>query len=343
MRFRFIDALRGIAALAVFFCHVREFGLPHGWLEWGQLGVPVFFVISGFVIAASNADQQLTANYIGRFVLRRSLRLDPPYWVTLLLVIAFISPMSPANTLANMFYLQRIFDRPLALSASWTLCQEVQLYLFYVLSMAAFQKLRGNALVTGLAAQGALAVVSVFTTRLDWNEFFIPYWYQFFAGVLAFWCVAGRVHWGVVVAFLALVSARLYADPAAVTVVLTAALMITLRQRMTSLGGSAVPQFFGRISYSLYLTHMPVHAVVCAHTEPGPLRGIVSVAACLLAASAMHYTVERAGLRWSARVAKTAPAPRPTQPLSGFAGGETPDAKSPEAPPIRAALARGAT
>ena len=62
-RFAFVDALRGLAALAVAFHHIFRYGpLPesalkivphfgHVLFQNGRMGVPVFFVISGFVIA----------------------------------------------------------------------------------------------------------------------------------------------------------------------------------------------------------------------------------------------------------------------------------------------------
>jgi hypothetical protein len=309
-RFRFIDALRGAAALAVLLSHLPGLGPVHEWLDYGQLGVPVFFVISGFVIAASNANQRLTAGYIGRFILRRSLRLDPPYWTMLFIMVALAMPVGPLDVLSNMFYLQRILNSPLILSVSWTLCQEVQLYLFYVMSMALFQRLPGNGLITGLIAQGALAAFAVFTGHWYWHELFVPYWPQFFAGALAYWCVARRVHWGFAVAFLALVAARLYMHPAFLTVVCTAALLLILRERMATLGSGRVPQFFGRISYSLYLTHMPVAGYLYDHMHGVPVvpRTVIILAACLAAAVAMYFLVERTALGWSARVAKT---PRP--------------------------------
>jgi peptidoglycan/LPS O-acetylase OafA/YrhL len=316
MRFRFIDALRGVAALAVLFAHLTEFGRYNRWANWGVLGVPVFFVISGFVIAASNADQNLTANYVGRFILRRSLRLDPPYWVMLLIVIAFVSPLSPGDTFANMFYLHRILDAPAALNVAWTLCQEVQLYLFFVVSMAVFQKIGGgNARVSGTIAQAALAVFSVFTAHLYWHEFFIPHWYQFFAGVLAYWCASGRLHWGLVAAYLVLVSSRLYGDHSAVTVVCTATVLLVLRDRMTTLGSGRIPQFFGRISYSLYLAHVPFYALLCAYMEPGPVRVVTSVVGSVLAGWALYHFVERTALGWSAHVGKTAPPPAAPSPI----------------------------
>src|SRR5438270_7283857 len=98
-RFAFIDALRGIAALGVAAYHIYHYGplpkaaaavtpkflditLRHGWM-----GVQIFFVISGFVIAYALRSAQITPGFLGNFAFRRSLRLDPPYWFTILFVI----------------------------------------------------------------------------------------------------------------------------------------------------------------------------------------------------------------------------------------------------------------
>ena len=96
-RYVFIDGLRGIAALLVMVYHfdmapdaIREvyrpllpmpidFLITNGWF-----GVDIFFVISGLVIAHSVGDSLVTPRYFANFALRRSIRIDPPYWVALI-------------------------------------------------------------------------------------------------------------------------------------------------------------------------------------------------------------------------------------------------------------------
>ncbi|HEX3867599.1 MAG TPA: acyltransferase, partial [Gemmatimonadaceae bacterium] len=92
-RFRTIDGLRGIAAVgvAVFHFTISVDRAAPNWLpSWlgaimrhGGYGVDVFFVISGFVIALSVRNGKYTPRYLGRFALRRAIRLDPPYWLTI--------------------------------------------------------------------------------------------------------------------------------------------------------------------------------------------------------------------------------------------------------------------
>ena len=102
-RLPFIDALRGIAALWVVIFHIGEgrqvaslqAALP-SWLDLavfkaGHFGVPIFFVLSGFVIALSIGTDRVTFGYTGRFALRRAIRLDLPYWASIAITLAFAS------------------------------------------------------------------------------------------------------------------------------------------------------------------------------------------------------------------------------------------------------------
>ena len=105
-RFAFIDALRGLAALAVALHHIFRYGpLPESALkivpqflanvlfrnEGRRMGVPVFFVISGFVIAYVLRNARIDARYLRTFAVQRFLRLGPPYWFTIALVVALLS------------------------------------------------------------------------------------------------------------------------------------------------------------------------------------------------------------------------------------------------------------
>ena len=99
-RYPLLDALRGIAALSVAFYHLGpkslagvDSPLAEGLTRLfalGAHGVEIFFVISVFVIAASIGERRTTGRYIGKFALKRSLRLDPPYWVSIALDLILI-------------------------------------------------------------------------------------------------------------------------------------------------------------------------------------------------------------------------------------------------------------
>jgi peptidoglycan/LPS O-acetylase OafA/YrhL len=112
--------------------------------RWGYLGVHVFFVISGFVIALSVGREKVDLRYVGRFIARRSLRLDPPYWVTIALTVLMLYvfntfmrrhdtpiPTVP-DVLANLTYTTGVLHRKAVLPVLWTLCLEVQFYLLLI-------------------------------------------------------------------------------------------------------------------------------------------------------------------------------------------------------------------
>ena len=89
-RFTALDSLRGIAALGVLLHHMPATnGLARLPLaEAGSLFVDLFFVISGFVIAASYGDRLADGFSVRRFAVLRLGRVVPPH---LLMVAAFLA------------------------------------------------------------------------------------------------------------------------------------------------------------------------------------------------------------------------------------------------------------
>jgi peptidoglycan/LPS O-acetylase OafA/YrhL len=87
-----LDGLRGLAAFSVFVCHCVLIASPdpdNGWLDrtplhalWdGAAAVDLFFVLSGFVLAApflANPEKRLN---VASFAVRRLFRILPAYWV----------------------------------------------------------------------------------------------------------------------------------------------------------------------------------------------------------------------------------------------------------------------
>jgi peptidoglycan/LPS O-acetylase OafA/YrhL len=142
-RLVFLDALRGLAALAVFVSHAAERSSPalrdivHTRFDLGHFGVTLFFLCSGFIIPFSLERQ----NSLNSFWISRIFRLYPLYWFTigLSMILAFaqgedrsLSTFLFANgvmILANMTMFQLILGVPHIRGEYWTLTFEMVFYI----------------------------------------------------------------------------------------------------------------------------------------------------------------------------------------------------------------------
>ncbi|MFM7443224.1 MAG: acyltransferase family protein [Tabrizicola sp.] len=87
-----LQMLRGVAATLVVLFHLQASAAFEGhdagilaWFKGGEVGVDVFFVLSGFVIFhAVQGRPEMTA---GRFLRQRFWRIVPPYWAVLALTL----------------------------------------------------------------------------------------------------------------------------------------------------------------------------------------------------------------------------------------------------------------
>lgn len=153
-----VDGLRALAApmVAWFHIHGTAQGLAPLLPAWFNVlcghfgsGVQIFFVVSGFAIAQSLEGITPGLNTLGRFIVRRVIRLDPPFWVSILLAIGTVQladvllhrPAQPwpalADVLANATYTQPFFKGVLFMDVYWTLMVEFQFYLaFFFLTWA---------------------------------------------------------------------------------------------------------------------------------------------------------------------------------------------------------------
>src|SRR5258705_2743476 len=90
-----LDGFRAISIGLVLFGHLlgtSGFSLSleaNKHLALGELGVRVFFVISGFLITNLLLTEVATTGriHIGRFYLRRTFRIFPPYYVFILALV----------------------------------------------------------------------------------------------------------------------------------------------------------------------------------------------------------------------------------------------------------------
>jgi peptidoglycan/LPS O-acetylase OafA/YrhL len=278
-----------------------------GLCDRAWVGVQVFFVISGFVIAYSVRRARITPGYFANFALRRSLRLDPPYWTTLALVLLlhFVMtrwwgsvspldvptplnpPLSPRLVGAHLLYLHQILGYDSLSTGFWTLCIEFQFYLAYVLGLGLVQWLsRQTPRLPGwfwpVLTFGGLAIASLGWWNLERRyENFVPYFFcLFFVGIAAFWSVTNQAPRWVFWVYAGLVLARLGAtdalhfDRLGASLELKAALACGISIVVLHRAGRLATaldwpwlQFLGRVSYSLYLIHFAVAHLVTTLAE----------------------------------------------------------------------------
>ncbi len=173
-----IDGLRFVAILAVVMFHLNWYvtsktGRPEDgdllseFLSHGHVGVQLFFVISGFVIALPFAKARLLSESrpdLGRYFLRRLTRLEPPYIVNLLFRFALL-PLATADSYADLFphllasmgYLHNLIYGSISKInfVAWSLEIELQFYLLAPLLAGVFairSKVRRRALLVALIA-----------------------------------------------------------------------------------------------------------------------------------------------------------------------------------------------
>ena len=327
-----LDGIRAIAALLVLTFHAGQEGLPlPSVVSFGQSGVDLFFVLSGFLISSIllNARPRDWSE-VKIFYARRSLRILPLYFLALLVTSVFFFPVS----WPYWFYLQNFWASagwPVAgPSHFWSLAVEEQFYLvwpFLVLFVPRRLLLRilGALIVLSFVVRVFLAashhdVYSVTVTRLDGLA----------AGaVLAVLHSRGSLHrWRSFLLTTAIVSAILVAGTGlqfrhsgefwfvAIKYSLLAAMyagligwVICSPQHPVSRSLSIRPlRFVGRVSYGLYVWHPYVFTAVfkLLHyrrpwLEAGLCTVLVFVTACV-----SWYGFERPFLRLKDRLAPEA-------------------------------------
>jgi peptidoglycan/LPS O-acetylase OafA/YrhL len=175
-----LDLLRAIAICWVMLYHASLFGLAsqdYWMVRSGWMGVDLFFVLSGFLIAG-----QLLRPWAGglhpdylRFISRRLLRTIPAYVAVVALYFIFpalrdrvdIQPLWRFLTFTQNFGLTP--SPPKAFSHAWSLCVEEQFYLVFPVIVALLAIRPGVRRVTVVMASVLLAgmVIRGFTWLVD--------------------------------------------------------------------------------------------------------------------------------------------------------------------------------
>jgi peptidoglycan/LPS O-acetylase OafA/YrhL len=288
-----IDGLRAIAVLAVLLFHLD---IPR--FSGGFVGVDIFFVISGFLIAALIARELAADRFsLAAFFERRIRRIFPALFAVVIAVTIVGSQLFlptdfkrlgtsiVATTLfgSNLYFSQQsgYFGSNAAevpLLHTWSLAVEEQYYIVFPLILAAIYRFRGARYTAPLLLMIAGSfVISVWMVRsMPTAAFYLPMsraW-EFLAGAVlgigaipafgtmrqrSFAAVAGLLLIGWPIVTFS--QATSFPGLNAVLPVAGSMLLLHAGDRQTfvaSLLATAIPRQIGKISYSLYLWHWPI-------------------------------------------------------------------------------------
>jgi peptidoglycan/LPS O-acetylase OafA/YrhL len=320
-----IDAIRGYASLAVCVFHLSHGGriFEDGWLRdllsGSAIGVPIFFVISGFVIPYSLWSGGYSHANFWRFLLKRMVRLEPPYIVALLVAVALWlrfgfhaeQPLrlDAANALLHAGYLIDVAKWTGArvewyVPVFWTLAQEFQ---FYIAAALAFPLLASRSRAVRLAAFAVFFAMQAAGS----GPFLYSFADLFLLGIAIFQRKAALSDWRefLLTAGVATLSISLQHPSFLIYGPLISLLVLRLQIR------SGLTRFSGDVSYSLYLYHdtfgLWLFGALITVGKLSPIPAFASATAgSVLLAKLMFELVERPALTASRAVRYSSPTAR---------------------------------
>jgi peptidoglycan/LPS O-acetylase OafA/YrhL len=335
-RLEFLDVLRGFAAMSVFVQHSVE-RVSHSFAIWasravnfGEMGVVVFFIASGFIIPVSIEKY----GSIAWFWLGRVLRLWPVYLLSLLAVILVDAWMPELNAiryfhsrpavfvLGNLTMMEEFLHIPYGIGVYWTLSLELSFYavcslLFQIGMLKKYRQWLAIALLGQLASVSGAAIL--FHRSLPAGR--IGLLVSCFFGTLVFREMNGNHHRKVIALFLPATFAvfaitfwvrfDLY-NPrgdgelvvGTVCVMMSWAAAYAIFLLFYALRSREFPRvliWIGQISYPLYLFHGLVIWTM-PRSLSGPLFVVSSLAVSLAVAHILHVLVENPIARFQRKV-----------------------------------------
>ena len=256
--------LRGIAVLMVCFCHFgnalsnghRFANLFEAFHNYGNYGVHVFFVISGFIIPFSLFKGKYGVNDYHRFLYKRFLRLHPPYLAALVLtlVIMYFSykirhipfPENATSVLQSLIYLHTPGDNPVF----WTLLVEAQYYLFIGIFYLLLMK---NSKIAYFIVMPILLILSKSINQYFSLQLYFVFFFIGNVGYMIYTKNGSRKMNFIALICLLIFTACFYEIPAFISSLFTISFILLINMPVNK-----AFKFVGTISYSVYLIHFPI-------------------------------------------------------------------------------------
>ncbi|NKK91559.1 acyltransferase family protein [Rhizobium leguminosarum bv. viciae] len=314
-----LDGLRGVAALLVVEAHIGfifPITAPH-LVTLGDEAVGLFFALSGFLMAHLYGSRPVTRENVLDFLVNRFARIYPVY----LAAVVFVAMLS---IMQNLDFVQPIvgvtdFVRHVFLLGSsgvfWSIPPEIQFYLLFpVLWLCLAQPHRYSGVIVGLT----VVVVVDGLIELPGPGIMLVSKLPYFL----FGAIAGMMHshwnrWnpsaltGILTLFLLAVfftyrhvSSGFTPEFWSLQSAVAAAVIVGLVARQPPIAAHVLAagpvRFLGRISFSLYLFHVPIMFLTRLTFDalmPEPALIVVTLFVAAIGAWFIHETIEVPGRR----------------------------------------------
>ncbi len=315
-----INILKAVAVLAVIIYHLNP-----GWLEYGYLGVDIFFVISGFLIIRIYTNKSDNFPSVREFISRRLKRIFPAMLLLLGLVYlyAFLK-LPPVNlkitgqyVVSALIFASNILDATkgvdyfqIGSSANqlyhlWSLGLEFQFYIFISLYFAIINRLTYlNFKLSFLVIFGlSLTLAFMIQDASESSKFYmLPFrmWEFSIGGTIAFG-VFKDFRGGIFLKILGLifVAISLYFESKYINdirnVICAIGCVLFIAYGINSFESNKYNIFnwIGILSYSLYLWHVPIQFVLLREMNVGVLYYLTYFIGLFTVSLLSYYFVEQ--------------------------------------------------
>lgn len=284
-------------------------------LSLGNVGVFLFFVLSGFVI--TEALEEFYSKRIGNFLLNRFFKIYPPYWVALALAITvdvLTGDIHPSlYTVTGLSGNILLFGQYLGItnfsqiSITWAVVVEIQFYLAMAVCFVLIRKVRKDIVLTAFSLVGLFGYLAVLFTDTRLRIFgtleFAPYF------ILGAWLYYLRMESNKKLSLLFVVLSAALAMHAFITyvsrgsqvntvgaVILFVAVFSVFLYLLwvpTDWMNIALDKYLGNATYFLYLIHMPVVTLFERwEMVSGLMAFILAVLTSILLALVLYRVIE---------------------------------------------------
>lgn len=302
-----LTGLRGLAAFIVFVSHCANQGMLPAIFSngFGQIGVMLFFILSGFLMGHLYLGRDANSANIKRYLTARVGRIFPLYFLLIVLSVLISTTVYPAFhysiTEPNIVLRALLFiDAPYEF---WTIPVEVQFYVVFVVFWLLYQRRTSPLLMIVFVILTAIPSVILFPRLGHVPALFSSYSLAFFIGIGTAQLypsisaspflnrVAGYLGIPSIIAlFVNLPAVRLehnwvlddhffirtWADPVNWLIVYSVFFCAMLNARGLSFLNTRPLVLLGEISFGFYLIHYPLLKIVKSIGVPVPLQFLAS-------------------------------------------------------------------